>query len=1532
MDRHKHLIFKVFMTFTAIFLVAGLSSAALGPERLGSKAPEARAPALPVYFVANQGQWPEGIRYRARAAGAQALFRDQGVDLLIKRPDGYQPLGLRPLSASKTVSLQAGEPQQARFNFLTGGDKANSRSNVPSYGQLTYQGILEGVDLVFRSDNKALVYDFIVHPGADPAKIQVAVEGAQALALSEQGELLITLPDGAQIRQSAPVIYQEADGQRELVSGQFKLIQATAPGTDTNAPVYGFEVASYDRERELVIDPTLNFFSYGGGGGDEFVTSMWVDTSGASYVAGYTESNGFAFPVDDTNILTPDELVGAQAGTDGFIYKIKVDGSLDWATILAGDGDDEIRDFAVYDSSGTVAPFMVQTIDLSGFVTNGTDYTLTANGKSDTVTASAADGTGLDFAGTGTWTDVTITTTATEMKLKWTNTPASDALATLVSGGSSDALAQDVAGDATTAAQQTLTLSNVSLTTTDSYRLSADGTTLTAASLAAGDLDSLIAALKADPAYPLAPFTISKSADPELQLDWKAAGAKAAGTLSQFSSSNERVATKEVTPIDPSYDAIYLTGITDSENFATSNAIYPLLIGGTDAFVARLALGGDNLSFSTYYGGTEDDAGNAIAIDPNSGGAPTKIYVAGTTESEDLPLRNALYPFSEDFGGTTGFVLRLKSDGYLIENATYFGGDGDDSIEVIEIAENEDVYLAGNTESNQFPVTDLAFSNANSGGIDMFVARLERGGDNLIFGTFIGGSGDDTLTDMVRVPTTADSGTNLFHYLISGYTDSTDDFPLMNAVDEVNDGEEVDATLTKLDWTGTFLHFATFLGGRGEDLAYSVAVDQMQDNTDDPGVPLSLDELDIYLGGETGSNVFPFEDVGNIPFLYDPTETIQNFNAGNGDGFLAKLGPCGQSIYYSTFFGGPEADRFIRLRTRPADYDTTVDTTPAYQNEVFIAGETESVAAGFFPPSGVAPSVDQPDLAGGIDTFTAYITDLDEDRLFPELVLGCNLTEVSPSGLVGTTDELDFGTALEFPLTFSAPTGSEDIVSFSTKIFYDPDVLKLGDGAFEDSGTNTTAEPLGNGLTWGAAVTTGLDTAGSFEWRVKNTPATGEFELEIQQFGSTPFVFGTAPNQEIATLKFTPANPILKTDDDVTSMMATVQVEQNAPAVTDEGRSTILSGRTGSKIVRLRCGNLLGDCNCSGRVELAEYTTARTAAVAGDTPSPVCQKEDYDTTSALGASDVTLIGINYTAGTQAAAQVVSASPSGAVRSSRAVSSDAVAVNASSAMAGLEFSQPRVSGGQAEVDLELDTGGLSIATLLTVINYNSSAASVLGVTIGSAAQSAGKNLQFSTPTPGSLRVLLTALNANLIGSGTVATIRFDCASDCSDLGLSQVPDASDASGNDVAISSGPAVSDPKSLPEQVIQLGSGNETTLITGEAGKRLHYIDFGGNDTYEIGTSLQGSVTIADNQASTIVLPAGLAISASQFASDGVLFVIGGQQLKLLGNLGEFTFDFAGAQQHKFASMASLFGVSSLDTSPVAGSGGTVNASGGLD
>lgn len=1365
-----------------LLLVGGSGWAALGaadqPAQVGSSG-------LPVLFVANEGQWPEAVQFRARAAGTQALFLEQGVNFWIKRPEGYQPLGLRARAPSDQVRLQPGERLETRFNLLRGGDKARSRSNIPTYGGVTYQGLLEGVDWVFRTEGRSLVYDFVVHPGADPARIEMAVPGARALAVNEQGELLITLDDGEPIRQSAPVIYQEVEGQRQLVSGQFRVLTAEAAGDA--APVYGFEVAEYDRSRELVIDPALEFFAYGGGANDDSVAQMRVTAAGDSYVVGTTEST--AFYADEAEVLTPwtnGEEDGVQAGTDGFIYVVDNSGSLQWVTVLAGDGDDEIRDFVV-DSSGD----------------------------------------------------------------------------------------------------------------------------------------------------------------------------------------------------------IYLTGVTESTDFATNptlptTVLYPQILGGTDAFIAKLLDDGSELVFSTYYGGTEDDAGTAIAL------SGTSIYVAGMTESPDLTLRNPAAAYSEDlFSGITGFILRLKNDGSLLEYATYFGGDGSDEIKVIDIGANGAMYLAGNTDSENFPAgfleNEYVFDDSHNGGVDMFVAHLDRGGKNLVFSTFIGGDGDDTLTDMVRV---ADGDIAAgppvvypnYHYVISGYTDSTEDFPLVNAIDEINDGEEIDAVLAKLDWTGTFLHFSTFLGGQGEDYGFSVAAENAV-GVDAAGNGITINNRDIFIGGQTDSNVFPFENLGDVPFAYDPGAVTQSYHAGNSDGFVAKIGACGQVVYYSTYLGGLELDRIARVRTDPAGLNTT--TKPGFDHQAFLAGNTKSSNSPLFPPLvGNEPfeSPDQENNAGGLDTFTAAISDVTGGTSFSRLEIGCELADVdgdgtaddptiSPTGIVGAPDEtLTWDvTQFDFPVKYIQPTGGEAISSFRTIVYYDPDVLAIEfpdeddltatdvtaaapaskfvsnltnsgapvafmpDPAVTASGTDGYYD---SGIFWGPTTGAAHFGTGSGDYQVVvKQPEEGELHIEVQNFEGGTWDFSQlagGPPPTIATIRFKLVEDDLEAEDDPISKLLTVRFKQQTSATATGGTSTydtVISGITGGKLLRMRCNNHLGDCNCNGRVELSEFNDVKANYTDGD-PAPACFDLYYDGNYGGGGStvDVDLITANYLEDSED----YFSSPRSAASATahNAVARQAMAMSASTSIAGLDFGAPRVSGTTAEVDLLLDTAGLSITTLGTQVAYNSAAASVDSVQVGSAARDAGKQVDYNDKTAGQIRILITGLNRNEIGSGTVATIRFNCTSDCANLRLTQTPDAA-GFGEAVPIStSSPIII---SDPEQLDYLGSEDGSIELTGQPGVTLRYQDYGGEDTYTISTALINSVTVIDNQASTIVLPAGLTISSSRFVADGVQFTINDRMVTLLGRPDLFTFDFAGAEQRSLSETAELFGVSGSLANPVYGNGGTISSSGGL-
>ena len=116
--------------------------------------------------------------------------------------------------------------------------------------------------------------------------------------------------------------------------------------------------------------------------------------------------------------------------------------------------------------------------------------------------------------------------------------------------------------------------------------------------------------------------------------------------------------------------AAYVTGLTESANFPTKNPAQPALGGVIDVFVVKLNPAGTAVEYSTYFGGSDEDQGLAIAAD--SAGA---AYVTGQTCSTDFPTRNGFQPATG--GGCDAFVTKLDPAGAL-SYSTYLGGSEQD--------------------------------------------------------------------------------------------------------------------------------------------------------------------------------------------------------------------------------------------------------------------------------------------------------------------------------------------------------------------------------------------------------------------------------------------------------------------------------------------------------------------------------------------------------------------------------------------------------------------------------------------------------------------------------------------------------------------------------------------------------------------------------------------------------------------------------------------------------------------------------------
>jgi hypothetical protein len=265
------------------------------------------------------------------------------------------------------------------------------------------------------------------------------------------------------------------------------------------------------------------------------------------------------------------------------------------------------------------------------------------------------------------------------------------------------------------------------------------------------------------------------------------------------------------------------------------------------------------ITYATYLGGSQFDGATAIAAD-----AAGNAYVTGWTESADFPTSSLLQ--GSHRGSTDVFVAKLNAAGNALVYCTYLGGSGLDLAYGIAVDGAGNAYVTGSTNSANFPKA-LSLQLSLAGGRDAFVAKLNATGQALVYSTYLGGNGNDGGNAIAL-----DSLGNAY---VAGDTSSTN-FPVTSAFQTANRGRQ-DAFLTKLDGAGRSLLYSTYLGGSGDDRASGLAVDSAGN---------------AYLTGATDSVNFP---------TFNPGQSVLK---GTQDAFVTKLSATGNSLVYSTYFGG----------------------------------------------------------------------------------------------------------------------------------------------------------------------------------------------------------------------------------------------------------------------------------------------------------------------------------------------------------------------------------------------------------------------------------------------------------------------------------------------------------------------------------------------------------------------------------------------------------------------------------------------------
>lgn len=650
--------------------------------------------AMPLSFERNDGQTSDAVKFLARGSGSTLFLTPTESVLQLQTRTGAMRAGqaeshpktsavlrMELAGANREPKMRGENPLPGQNNYLDITDDLKNVTEVPHFARVRYESVYPGVDLVYYGQENQLEYDFVVAPHADSSAIALELKGADKLTKAGDGSLLIRLGTET-VRMGAPVVYQTNAGQREAVAGSFRIHDNTV----------AFDLGGYDHARELIIDPMLLYASYLGGNGADEATGIAVDSAGNAYVVGSTLSTNFPTVAGSLGVNDPDP------GTeDIFITKINPAGTAKiYSTYVGGVGTQSGHGIAV-DSTGKVTiAASSDAVDPDG---DAVAVRLNAAGNS----AAVANGGYVK-----------------------------------IFGGTNDNSAEDVAVDAAGNAYLTGSTSSVLGNTFpvvnavqpafatgfyDSFvtKLDTAGNITYSSFLhinQAGDFDEFGYGIAVDPSGNIyvAGLVQSFCSPPCDNTSAFIMRINAASNTFAYNAPFGGSAFDRANDIAVDAAGIaYVTGTTTSTNFpVVGTPIQGANGGNEDAFLFRVNPAG-NITYSSYLGTMTTQLGQAIALDPDG-----NVYIAGADTQLDTD--------------GDAFVLKLGKNGANYTLATgysfKFGGTLAELANDVAVDAAGNAYVAGVTESNDFPDTPGAFQPDKGEGVaagqDAFVAKVGR--------------------------------------------------------------------------------------------------------------------------------------------------------------------------------------------------------------------------------------------------------------------------------------------------------------------------------------------------------------------------------------------------------------------------------------------------------------------------------------------------------------------------------------------------------------------------------------------------------------------------------------------------------------------------------------------------------------------------------------------------------------------------------------------------------------------------------------
>ena len=672
------------------------------------------------------------------------------------------------LIGAKVKEIKGEDKSVSKVNYFRGNDQKKWKSNISTYDVVDLGEVYNGIELKLKAYGNNVEKLFYVKPGANPDQIKINLSGIQppespsissmketgvcpplagvggglgasGLWINEQGQLVAETELGP-VTFTKPVAYQEIDGKRVNVDVEYNIqnreeptisplkrgvrgvLNSKVPNSkqinpefqipESQSLIYSFKVASYDKTKELVIDPLLASTFLGGYSRDHGY-SMAIDSNENVYIAGMSESSDFPTTTGTYQVSYKGY------NSDAFVSKLNSDLTKLIASTYLGGSDyyDECIYSIAIDSVGNIYvtgqtsssdfPITDGVYDIT-YNDNGYDYDAFVsklNGDLTNLLASTyLGGYGRDQGGSividseeniyvagYTWaSDFPSSSGAYQISYKGTG---NNAFITKLSNDLKDVLASTYLGGETNSSSYFSGYFNyvdVALDSTGNLYIT-------------GYTNS-------------SEFPVTTGAyDTSYNGNYDTFVSKLNKELTNLLASTYFVGGNPNSIVIDSSGNIYIAGTTSSADFPTTTWAYDLFLdGSTDAFISKFDSELKNLIASTYLGGSGSDRVYSMELDNNE-----NIYVCGYTTSSDFPTSADAYDTSYDLYDI--FVSKLNNGLTSLLSSTYLGGSNHDYAYSLSLS-SENVFIGGYTTSSDFPTTIGVYNSSLHGEGSCFVS------------------------------------------------------------------------------------------------------------------------------------------------------------------------------------------------------------------------------------------------------------------------------------------------------------------------------------------------------------------------------------------------------------------------------------------------------------------------------------------------------------------------------------------------------------------------------------------------------------------------------------------------------------------------------------------------------------------------------------------------------------------------------------------------------------------------------------------